>query len=141
VWVDDLIILGKDLDSIDKVKQGLPAEFEMKDLGELQCFLGIRVLRNRSKGQLHINQSGYINSILERFGMEDNKPAPTPIAPGTTLHKATDGDAFVDLKRYQSLVGSQMYAMLCTRPDIAYAISQVSQHSSEPTATHQSTGK
>ena len=107
----------------------------------LQYFIGIQVLRNRSKRQLHINQSGYINSILERFGMDDSKPAPTPIATGTTLHKATDGDALVDLKPYQSLVGSQMYAMLCTRPDIAYAVSQVSQHSSAPTTTHQSTGK
>ena len=141
VWVDDLIILGKDLSSIDKVKEGLRAEFEMKDLGELQYFLGIQVQRDRSKRQLHINQSGYINSILERFGMEDSKPAPTPIATGTTLYKAMDGDALVDLKPYQSLVGSQMYAMLCTRPDIAYAISQVSQHSSAPTATHHTTGK
>ena len=55
--------------------------------------------------------------------MEDSKPAPTPIAMGTTLHKATDGDALVDLKPYQSLVGSQMYAMLCTRLDIAYTVS------------------
>lgn len=141
IWVDNLIILGKDLSFIDKVKDRLRAEFEMKDLGELQYFLGIQVLRNRSKRQLHINQSGYINSILERFGMEDSKPTPTPIATGTTLHKATDSDALVDLKPYQSLVGSQMYAMLCTRPDIAYAVSQVSRHGSAPTATHQSTGK
>jgi hypothetical protein len=141
VWVDDLIILGKDINSIDKVKEGLRAEFEMKDLGELQYFLGIQVQRDRSNRRLHINQSGYISSILERFEMEDSKPASTPIATGTTLHKATDGDALVDIKPYQSLVGSQMYAMLCTRPDIAYAISQISQHSSAPTTTHQSTGK
>jgi hypothetical protein len=139
--VDDLIILGKDLNSIDKVKERLRAEFEMKDLGELQYFLGIQVQRDRSKRRLHINQSGYISSILERFGMDDSKLAPTPIATGTTLHKAIDGDTLVDLKPYQSMVGSQMYAMLCTRPDIAYAVSQVSQHSSAPTATHQSTGK
>src|SRR5271156_7013121 len=49
VWVDDLIILGKDLNSIDKVKEGLWAEFEMKDLGELQYFLGIQVQLDRSK--------------------------------------------------------------------------------------------
>ena len=138
VWMDNLI---KDLNSIDKVKEGLRAEFEMKDLGELQYFLGIEVLQNRGKRQLHINHSDYIKSILERFGMEDSKPASTPIATGTTLHKASNGDALVDLKPYQSLVGSQMYGMLCTRPDTAYAVSQVSQHSSAPTATHQLTGK
>ena len=136
-----LIILGKDLNSIDKVKEGLRSEFEMKDLGELQYFLGIQVQRNRSKRQLHINQSGYISSILERFGMEDSKSALTSIATGTALHKAIDGDTLVDLKSYQSLVGSQMYAMLCTRSDIAYAVSQVSQHSSAPTETHQSIDK
>ena len=73
--------------------------------------------------------------------MEDSKPAPTPLATGTTLHKATDSDALVDLKLYQSLVGSQIYAMLYTRHDIAYAVSQISQHSSTPTAAHYTTSK
>jgi hypothetical protein len=117
VWVDDLIILGKDLNSIDKVKRELQAEFEMKDLGELQYFLGIQVLRDRSKRRLHINQSGYINSTLDRFGMLDSKPVSTPIATGTVMHKSTPNDSLVDIKPYQSLVGSQMYGMLCTRPD------------------------
>ena len=135
------LFFGKDLNSIDKVKKGLRAEFEMKDLGELQYFLGIQVKWNCSKRQLHINQSGYISSIFERFGMEDSKPASTPLATGTALHKAIEGDALMNFKPYQSLVGSQMYAMLCTRPDIAYAVSQISQHSSAPTATHHTTGK
>ena len=82
--------------SIDKVKERLQAEFEMKDLGNCSTSLGSKFIGIASKRQLHINQSGYINSILERFGMEDSKPAPTPIATGTTLHKATDGDALVD---------------------------------------------
>ena len=113
----------------------------MKDLGELQYFLGIQVQCDRSKRQLHINQSRYISFIFERFGMEDSKPALTPIATGTTLHEVIDGDALVNLKPYHSMVGSQMYAMLYTRLDIAYVISQVSQHNFAPTATHQLTGK
>src|SRR5271170_6857875 len=112
--MNDLIILEKDLNFIDKIKERLRSEFEMKDLRELQYFLEIQVQRNRSKRQLHINQSGYISSILERFGMEDSKPALTSIATNTALHKAIDDDILVDLKSYQSLIGSQMYAMLCT---------------------------
>src|SRR5271154_5670366 len=104
--MNDLIILGKDLNSIDKVKEELRSEFEMKDLGELQYFLEIQVQRNRSKRQLHINQSEYISSILERFGMEDSKSALTSIATNTALHKAIDDDILMNFKSYQSLMSS-----------------------------------
>jgi hypothetical protein len=65
----------------------------------------------------------------------------TPIAIGTKLKKATTNDYLVDQKRYQSIVGSEMYPMLCTRPDIAYAISQVSQFNSVPTTEHEIVAK
>jgi hypothetical protein len=141
IWVDDLIIFGKGMDGINKLKVKLNEELEMKDLGELHYFLGIQVHRNRKERQLSINQTGYINSILERFEMTNSKPMSTPIAIGTKLKKATTNDYLVDQKRYQSIVGSEMYPMLCTRPDIAYAISQVSQFNSVPTTEHEIVAK
>jgi hypothetical protein len=60
---------------------------------------------------------------------------------GTRLVSATDNDEAIDAKRYQSMVGSQMYAMLCARPDIAFAVSQVSQFKASPTSTHEVTSK
>ena len=136
VWVDDLIILAKEMKEMDCVKEQLRKQFEIKDLGELEYFLGIRVIRDRVNRRIHINQSGYINSVLERFGMLDSNPVANPIATGTVLKKATDNDALVEQQYYQSIVGSLMYAMLGTRPDIGYAESQLSQFNSNPNTTH-----
>src|SRR4030095_2212749 len=126
IWVDDLIIFGKGMDGINKIKAQLKEELEMKDLGELEYFLGIQVHRDRKNRQLSISQTSYLNSILERFEMTNSKPVSTPIATGTKLQKATTSDYLVDQRRYQSIIGSEMYPMLCTRPDTAFAVSQIS---------------
>jgi len=123
IWVDDLIIFGKGMDGIEKIKTQLNGELEMKDLGEMHFFLGIQVHRDRQNRQLSINQTSYINSILGRFEMANCKSASTPMAVGTKLKKATTDDILVDQRHYQSIVGSVMYPILCTRPDVAFAIS------------------
>jgi Reverse transcriptase (RNA-dependent DNA polymerase) len=86
----------------------------MKDMGELKYFLGIQVHRDRAARTIHISQAAYIDKVMHRFGMEDSKPATTLIATGTQLFKAVETDELVHQTRYQSMVGSQMYAMLCT---------------------------
>ncbi len=141
MWVDDLIIFSKDSVGVDLLKLQLKIKFEMKDIGELQYFLGIQVLRDRKNKQLQILQRGYVNMILERFEMQNSSPVSMPIATGTKLVKTTEKSTPVDHKQYQSNVGSQMYAMLCTRPDLAYAISQISQFSSNPSTIHESAAK
>src|SRR5438045_2092145 len=82
IWVDDLIIAGKDMKDINELKAQLKEEFEMKDLGELKYVLGMQVYRDRERGQIHINQSGYVNSVLEKFGLLECNPVSTPIATG-----------------------------------------------------------
>ena len=136
MWVDDLIIFGKDMPAINKLKQQLQNEFEMKDLGDLKYFLGIHITRNRQDRQLAIDQTTYVQMLLEKFEMEDCNPVSTPFAIGTKLHQASYDDVLVDQKEYQSIIGSLMYAMLCTRPDLAYAVSQLSQFNSKPTSKH-----
>src|SRR5579859_5757884 len=110
----------------------LNEEYEMKDLGELKYFLGIQVHRDRERKIIHINQSGYNRTILEQYGMENSKPASTPLSSSTRLTKATTTEVLADQKEYQSMVGSLMYAMLAmlaTRPDLAQTIQQISQFS------------
>jgi hypothetical protein len=141
MWVDDLIIFGKSKLEVDKMKDQLRSEFEMKDLGPLRHFIGILVQRDREDRKLRIDQSGYIDMILQRFDMEESNPVATPIATGTRLEKATEDDRTIDVKPYQSMVGSQMYGMLCTRPDIAFAVSQVSQFNASPIATHEAVAR
>jgi len=143
MWVDDILIFGADKMSVDLLKLQLSIKFEMKDMGELSYFLGIQVHRDRKNRKLWIHQEGYTKAILERFGMENSAPVSTPFAKGTKLFKSTDNDdnSAVDQKLYQSNIGSQMYAMLCTRPDLAYTISQISQYSTNPSSIHETAAK
>ena len=141
MYVDDLLIFGKEMGTINEVKGKLAGMFEMTDVGELKYFLGMQVHRNRKERTLTITQSGYIGAILERFQMTDAKPMTTPMATGTKLYKPTEDDEILNPIYYQSIIGSQMYAMLCTRPDIAFTISQLSQFNSCPITAHLAAAK
>ena len=141
MWVDDLIIFGKNMASINNLKAQLNEEYEMKDLGELRYFLGIQVHRDRERKIIHISQSGYNRTILERYGMQNSKPASTPLSTSARLVKTTIMDVLAEQKEYQSIVGSLMYAMLATRPDLAQSIQQVSQFSQKPTRMHEKAAK
>jgi len=84
IWVDDILIASKSEQNIVKVKGQLAGTFRMKDLGQLNHFLGMRVTKSID-GNISINQSMYVRDILVRFGMEDSKAVSTPLATGTRL--------------------------------------------------------
>jgi hypothetical protein len=138
IWVDDLLIVEKHEPDIANIKAQLSREFEMKDLGKLEHFLGMRISRHDSG--ISIDQNGYIRQILKRFGMEASKSVPTPFAAGPRLlsanHDTAATPSTTEIKQYQAMVGSLMYAMLCTRPDLAYAVQQLSQFNANPTNAH-----
>ena len=94
--------------SINDLKAQLNEEYEMKDLAELKYFLGIHVHHDRERKIIHINQSGYNRTILERFGMQNSKPASVPLSASVRLVKATIMDTLTEQKEYQSMVGSLM---------------------------------
>lgn len=123
------------------MKQDLNQKFEMTDLGEVHYCLGIQITCDRSKGIIEINQTKYIDDVLKRFNMEDCKPAVTPMQAGVKLSKSMspttqEQTALMEEIPYQSAVGSLMYAMLGTRPDISYAVGALSQYSSNPGMEH-----
>src|SRR5208282_6014032 len=105
MWVDDLIIFGKDSVGVDLLKLQISMKFEMKDLGELRYFLGIQVHRDRKRKIIHISQSGYNRTILERYEMQNSKPANTSLSINIRLVKATMMDILAEQKKYQSIVG------------------------------------
>jgi transposase InsO family protein len=141
IYVDDLIILSNDLDSLNYLKAELSKKFEMKDLGEAHYILGIEVCRNRQEKSIRISQSKYIDDILRRFNMTDSLSVSTPLEIGLKLNKGMAPSSEEERKEmenipYKSAVGSLMYAMLGTRPDICYAVGALSRFSSNPGATH-----
>jgi len=136
IWVDDLLIASRDSDSLNDVKKMLTARFKMKDLGELKHFLGIDF--NQSEGEVRMNQKRYISKILEKFGMSECKSRSTPCEQKLNL----DGDEeLCDSRRYREVIGSLIYVMTCTRPDLSWIVSKLSQYLSQPKQQHMMAAK
>jgi hypothetical protein len=79
IYVDDLIILASDMAKMKEFKAKLEEEFDMSDLGDLHFFLKVHIERNRGARTLTMHQQSYIESVLQRFGMEDSKPMATSL--------------------------------------------------------------
>ncbi|KAJ9545210.1 hypothetical protein OSB04_024917 [Centaurea solstitialis] len=123
------------------VKAWLSKCFQMKDLGEAAYILGIKIYRNRARRLIGLSQSTYIDKILKRFRMDESKKGFIPMQHGIVLSKAQcpvsseDQDKMKSIP-YASAIGSIMYAMLCTRPDVAYSISVTSRYQQNPGEAH-----
>ncbi|KAJ9539488.1 hypothetical protein OSB04_032221 [Centaurea solstitialis] len=119
------------------VKSWLSKCFQMKDLGEAAYILGIKIYRNRSKRLIGLSQSTYIDKILKKFRMDESKKGFIPMQHGIVLSKtqcpvsSQDQDKMKSVP-YASAIGSIMYAMLCTRPDVAYSVSVTSRYQQNP---------
>src|SRR5215813_4254981 len=113
----------------------------MKDLGEASYILGIQILRDRKKWLLAMSQASYIDKILVRFGMQNSKKGNLPFCHGIHLSKEQSPktpQAVEEMRHipYASVVGSLMYAMLCMRSDICFAVGVVSRFLSNPGLDH-----
>jgi hypothetical protein len=130
--------MGSSLEDVKQLKEKLSLRYEMSDFGEIQSYLGMRISRDRSRKRIEVDQSGYIKSILDRFGMADANPHPTPLPTGADalLVKNTAQATQADIKHYQSLIGSLLYVQIGTRPDISFAVSRLAQYSANPSSQH-----
>jgi len=132
VYVDDIVITGSDQHGITKLKQYLCRQFQTKDLGKLRYFLGIKVAQ--SKDGVVISQRKYALDILEETGLLNSKPVDTPMDPSVKL-SPDQVEPFSDPGRYRRLVGKLNY-LAVTLPDIAFAVSVVSQFLNSPCQDH-----
>lgn len=80
LYVDDMLVVGPNIDEINKVKEQLKADFEIKDLGEVRRILGMDIVRDRERKKLWLFQSEYNSKILKKFNIENMKPTATPLA-------------------------------------------------------------
>ena len=134
IYVDDMIITGNDSAEIMRLQELLSREFEMKNLGGLKYFLGIEVAR--SKEGIYLSQRKYVLDLLTEVGMLDCKPADTPMVQNCKLGEYPDQTP-TNKEKYQRLVGRLIY-LSHTRPDIAHAVSVVSQFMHAPSEDHMS---
>lgn len=140
LYVDDMLLIAKDMTDIKKVKEMLCQEFDMKGLGPAKRILGMDIKRDRAGGVLKLSQSRYIKKILQVFRMEEAKSVSTPIGAQfklVALEEGEQGSASSDDEfPYANAVGSIMYAMVSTRPDLAFGVGLVSRFMSNPSREH-----
>jgi hypothetical protein len=132
LYVDDILIFGTSIEVINEVKSFLSQSFDMKDLGEANVILNIKLMKGENG--VTLNQSHYVEKILSRFGYSDCKTSPTPYDPSLKLRK-NQGQG-IDQLRYSQIIGSLMYLAGATRPDISYAVSKLSRFTSNPGEEH-----
>jgi hypothetical protein len=118
---------------IEEVKNLLSSNFEMKDLGEANVILNIKLVRE-ADGGVTLLQSHYVENVLSRFGFSECDPAPTPYDPSTLLRK--NRRIARDQLTYSQIIGSLMYLASVTRPNISYVVSKLSRFVSKPGDDH-----
>lgn len=130
--VDDILLSGPTPQVIETILTGLEQHFKLKRLGNVRTFVGLQISRNRERRTISIGQEPYARDILLRYNYS-SRPLRQPFPVGYRFDP--DAPQF-DRATYQSAVGSLMFLMVATRPDLAFAMSTVSRHMSNPNESH-----
>ncbi|KAL8112467.1 hypothetical protein AgCh_019972 [Apium graveolens] len=141
LYVDDMLIAGSNMREINMLKRQMSEEFEMEDMGAAKQILGMSIIRDIAKGTLKLSQQKYVEKLLQKFSVQDAKTRSIPLASHFNLTKkqspkTDEGKKDMAKVPYASAVGSLMYVMVCTRPDIAHAVGVVSRFMSNPGREH-----
>jgi len=136
IYVDDSIFCGPNKALVQEIKQRFMQRWECRDLGDVTEFLRMRITREGRT--VKIDQCAYLETVLQRCGMQDAKSAATPL-PAGYMPEANAQDAVIDPElrsRYQTVIGSLLYLTLGTRPDIAFAVTKMAQFAASPNKEH-----
>nr|GEY12572.1 hypothetical protein [Tanacetum cinerariifolium] len=146
LYVDDILIMGNNIPMLQSVKSYLGRCFAMKYLGEAAYIFGIKIYKDRSRRLIGLCQSAYIKKILKQYCMENSKRESIPMQEKLKLSKSQGASTPAELKRmqnvpYASAVRSIMYAVRCTRLDVAFAQNVTSRFQQNPGDLHWTTVK
>ena len=132
LYVDDLLIIGKNVEYLKEFKMDMCAEFEMSNLGEMKYFLGMEI--SQFDVGIFISQRKYALELLNKFHMEKCKPISTPLVVNEKLTVRSNGN-MIDASTYKSLIGSLLY-LCATRPELMFAASMLSRFMKCPSQLH-----
>lgn len=135
MYVDDIVMASTSITAVENVKAKLNSEFDMKDLGALRHILGIEIEYDREKGLMKLSQRKYAETVLKKFNMTFCKGVGTPLEANVILRNPGEEHTVENIP-YREFVGSVMYLMLGTRPDLAFAIGLLSQFSERHSSDH-----
>ncbi|KAL1540901.1 hypothetical protein AAHA92_25185 [Salvia divinorum] len=146
LYVDDMLVAAADMNEINSVKHELQREFEMKDLGEAKRILEMDIIRNRNEDEIKLVQTDYFGKLIKKFQMQDSKVVSVPLAQHFKLSmqqipKIEQEKSEMLKIPYANIIGSIMYCVICTRPDLAHGVSVTSRYMKEYGREHWSTLK
>ncbi|UYV69220.1 hypothetical protein LAZ67_6002864, partial [Cordylochernes scorpioides] len=134
LYVDDILTLTENQEVREKCIELLRGHFETKYIGPVSYLLGVNFTRSKD-GCVTLTQRAYIKSLLERFNLQEGREVSTPMETRPELLEEEDEENCQDLP-YRELIGGLLYISQRTRPDIAYAVSQLARYCSKYTRKH-----
>ena len=129
LYVDDVLIACSNASMLAETKRQLKSHFKMKDLGKARIILGMDITRDLRARTLSLCQSRYAQKWIDRFGLSSARGQSRPVDPAVDLTQV--GPACVE--PYREAIGSLMYVMVGTRPDLAFSIGVLAKHVQNPT--------
>ena len=144
IYVDDIIIIGNNQETINEVKNTFKSKFSMKEMGPLRYFVGMEINYNRELRTLEIHQQGYIDKILKENGMLECSSTRLPLDDPGQLILAQENDILLhgeQVTSYRKIIGMVLYLSTCTRPDISYTVSILSRFLKAPMTKHMAAAK
>jgi Reverse transcriptase (RNA-dependent DNA polymerase) len=135
------LLISNDISTLDEFKSSLKKVFLKKNLVKTAYVLGIKIYRDKSQKLIELSQGTYIDKVLKRFNMHDSKKGNLSMSHDINLgkkHCPLTNAELETMKKipYASVIESIMYAMICTRPDVSYALSVTSRHQANPGIAH-----
>lgn len=139
LYVDDLLIFFQSAENISKIKRQLFEKFRMKDMGKTFFILNIKIKRNKIKRFLVIDQTAYIKIFFQEYEMRDAHSITIFINEYNSLTSFDAIEPRTNQREYQKRIDNLMYAMIATRPDIAYAVGKLNQYCQDSVQRHRTT--
>ena len=137
VYVDDFLLASNTMATLNALKASLAREYDTKDLGEVETIIGWQIHRDPAAGTMKIDQSAFVRDLVLEEGLTDCNANVIPMKAGSAIDMSDPEDyEEVDLHTYQRLIGKLMYLSCGTRPDIAFAVGQLSRHNADPRKGH-----
>jgi len=130
--IDDLLVFSSNSKAIQELEDNLSIKVTITDLGSISYYLRIEILRDYSSRTITLQQSKYLKDILRRFKKENLKSVRIPAILGSKLDTYKDIATSNDINYYQQQIGSLIYLMTTTRPDISYALGDCSRYIGNP---------
>ena len=136
LYVDDMAIAAVTKEQIEQVAYQLGETFALTELGEVDHFLGLQIVRDRKLKTIQITQEPYIERVLTGRGWLKLNGAATPLDPRIKYDPELPELDEKENKEFLELVGSAQWVANNSRPDIAYAANFLGRHRTKPTSQH-----